>query len=153
MTAEKIRRVKSAPGDIPGDPWECVMAHAVRRQFPWAKRVTVGRKTIKVYDYRCPHNPTGNVGECAECPGRGLVWATPLTVAEAIAEFDRNQCVEFPAFELREGEARVVVSAQDKVTKRRRMAEYTAAIKAGEIKPAKRTAKARARAKTVRRRS
>ena len=45
--------------DERGEPARCVIANHVRKQHPWAKHVSVGVRTIRVYDYRCPHNPEG----------------------------------------------------------------------------------------------
>jgi len=153
MIEQRFNACHATSDDIPWDPRDCVIAHYIERMWPWAHYVSVGRRTIQVYDYRCPHNPAGKVGACAECPGRCLRWATPLRVLQAIEEFDATGDAEFPAFTLREDEAREVPAAQDKVKKRQAMAAYRAEVASGERKPHKRTAKAKARSMSRRRRT
>lgn len=149
----KFEQRHSSDEDVPGDPMNCVIAREIKRQFPWARHVTVGRKTIRLYDYRCPHNPEGLVGVCSECPGRKLVWATPLRAAQAINDFDRTGEAEFPVFHLREEEAQIIPATQDKARKRQAMAEYRVAVMTGERKPKTKSAKARVRNMMARRRS
>lgn len=136
---------RPAPDDVRGDPHRCVIAHYLAGRYPWMKSITAGLKTIRVYDYRCAHNPEGKQGRCSKCPGRCLVWATPLPVADAIRRFDRGEDPEFPPFALREDEARVMLSRQDPVKKRQAMKRYRGLVIAGEHKPNKRSAKAKGR--------
>lgn len=149
----RIGVVTSDVSDIPHDPRDCAVAHEIERQLPWAHYVSVGLQTINLWDYRCEHNPQGKIAGCDRCVGRELTWATPLRVAQAIKEFDRNGFATFPAFALREDEARVVPSRQDKMQKRQKMNQYNADVRAGIVKPQRKTAKAKARTKAVRRRS
>lgn len=137
--------------DVRRDPARCVIKNYIQRLLPWARHITVGARTIRLYDYRCEHNPEGKVGGCAECSGRCLEWATPRTAAKAIRDFDRGKVPTFPAFRLREDEAEIRQDDQDKRRKRAADKVYRARVNAGEIKPNKRSAKAKARAMSDRR--
>jgi hypothetical protein len=151
MASERLEEQHAEPGDKRYDPAHCVMANAIRKAHPWAKNPTVGRETIRVYDYRCEHNPKGIRGKCGECPGRCLVWATPLRVRQAIQEFDRTGAATFPAFVLREDEAQIT-ARQDRGRKQRVQTAYNRAVAAGDRTPRKRTARDKERAKKARRR-
>jgi len=141
----------AADNDNRRDPGRCVVANHIRDLYPWAKHVTVGKKTIKVYDYRCEHNPTGQIGKCDLCPGRALRFATALPLAKAITEYDRGGDPVFPRVQLREDEAEILPATQDKVRKREAMREYHRRVQSGEHVPNKRSAKAKARIKSNRR--
>lgn len=151
MTVGKFEVIESGDDDVPKDPARCAIKNYIARQIPWARHITVGMETIRLYDYRCVHNPEGLVGKCARCPARCLVWATPLRVRQAIKEFDAIHHAVFPAFTLRFEEAQLVPATQDRVRKRQSMDAYRQAIADGEHKPVRRTAKAKARAMSVRR--
>jgi hypothetical protein len=151
MTAERFETIHSTEADIPKDPARCAIRNYIARQIPWARHITVGMETIRLYDYRCVHNPEGAVGKCTDCVARCLVWATPLRVRQAIKKFDASGHADFPPFTLRFEEAQAVPATQDRKQKRRAMNAYRAAIAAGEHKPNKRTAKAKARAMSSRR--
>jgi hypothetical protein len=76
-----------------------------------------------------------------------------LPIADTIRRWDRTgEVVEFPAFLLREDEARVMLARQDPVRKARAMKLYNEAVRAGEHQPTKRSGQAKARAKSNRRR-
>jgi len=149
--SEDRRLCQPIEGDVRGDPARCVIERVVRESLPWAQHITVGRKTIRLYDYRCPHNPDGRVGKCDVCVGRRLEWATPLPAAEAIRFFDKGGNPIFPRFILREDEARVVPATQDKVKKRKAQAKYLREVAAGTRTVNHKSAKALARAKSNRR--
>jgi hypothetical protein len=126
--------------DTPDDPAHCVVANAIRDLYPWAKRVTVGKKEITVYDYRCEHNPDGVEGRCDECVGHGLVYRTPAEVTECLDKFDKfGDCV-FPAIDLEVVHTKV--TAQDRQRKRAAMADYRERVNAGLHKPNPRTPQA-----------
>lgn len=140
--------------DIPGDPYHCAVRNLIRKEIPWARHISAGLRTIKVYDYRCPHNEDGKVGGCDDCPGRCLEWATPLSLVKAMKELDRTGTLPlFSSIQLREEEARVVLAAQEKQRKREAQRRYVAAVEAGSVKPRKRTEREKARAKRQRRKS
>lgn len=145
------RVCRPGPEDVRGDPARCVIARHIERQHPWAKHVSVGVQTIRVWDYRCEHNPEGKCYRCALCPGRKLVWSTPQTAARAIRAFDKGGAPEFPAFKLREDEAEVVAATQDRVRKRRSGVIYRERVVSGELQVNHRSPKAMARAKSDRR--
>lgn len=139
------------PGDVRKDPRKCVIHNVIKGTYPWAKRITVGVRTIRMFDYRCIHNPAGKEGKCALCPGKCLEWATPLVAAKAIEAFDRGEDPVFPSFELRENEAIVVPALQDKVQKRRVQRQYIEDVKAGRRVPDSKSPQALAAAKRQRR--
>lgn len=139
------------PDDVRKDPMRCVITHHIQRILPWARHVSVGTRTIRVWDYRCKHNPDGKLGACARCPGRCLVWATPLTAVRAIKDFDRGLNPTFTAFKLREDEADVVAQNQDKLRKRRASVDYRLRVASGQQIVNHRSAKAKARAMSDRR--
>lgn len=101
--AERV--CKPRPNDVRKDPTRCVIHNHIKEELPWARHVSVGVRTIRLYDYRCEHNPDGLVGKCKECPGVRLVWATPLSAAKAIKEFDAGGDPEFPRIVLRLADA------------------------------------------------
>jgi hypothetical protein len=140
------------PADERGEPGRCVIANLVKNQIPWARHVTVGTATIRFYDYRCEHNPEGRTGGCDGCPGRCLELATPLAAADAIRAFDRGEDPVFPKFTFRPEEARVIAARQDPVRKAQIMRTYREEVATGLRKVNHLSARAKARAKSKRRR-
>lgn len=151
VTEYDARECVSTPDDVPGEPAKCVIAHHVRKIMPWARHITVGERTIRVYDYRCEHNPDGKMADCDKCAGRCLVWSTPQTAKRAIKKYDREGFATFPAFKLREDEAEVLPARQDRLRKREQSRRRRERIAAGEHKPNKVSGKAKARAMSDRR--
>ena len=78
---DDLRLCRPQPGDVRKDPMKCVVAHYLHNTYPWAKHISVGTQTIRMFDYRCKHNPEGKLGGCDQCVGRRLDWATPLVAA------------------------------------------------------------------------
>lgn len=145
------RLCKPRPGDVRKDPGKCVISNLVREIYPWAKSVTAGKQTVKMYDYRCPHNPEGKISTCHTCGRKCLTWATPLVWAKAIKAFDEGEDPVFGRVELRMNEAVVVHPKQNLAKKAASSKKYREEKAAGTRVPNKQSGRAKARAKSNRR--
>lgn len=151
IVEEDLRACRPKEGDVRKNPRRCVIHNHLVEEYPWARRVSVGTKTIRVYDYRCPHNKTGAPGGCDKCVGKRIEWATPLAHARAIKEFDAGNDPEFPPLNLNMNDAIEVPATQDKLKKRAANKKYNAEISTGERTPNKMSRRALGRAMSNRR--